>query len=134
MLDELEDDESFSEWSLDEETLKLRPEKITKRSPLHEHYVAPLSFLVDAVHSGNSFNISSARAPFGNNLEAYVRPCYESILEVILQTRKACVEKRRKNDLPWRSTVFIIRGSSGIGKSTFLGYFVGRARSGGDFS
>ena len=53
---------------------------------------------------------------------------------MILQTRKACVEKRRKNDLPWRSTVFIIRGSSGIGKSTFLAYFVGRARSGGDFS
>ncbi|KAL3910705.1 MAG: hypothetical protein SGILL_007587, partial [Bacillariaceae sp.] len=134
VLDELEDDESVGEGSLDEETLKLKAQKIAKQSPLHQHYVAPLSFLVDAVNSGSSFNITSTREPFGNNLEAYVRPCYESILQVILQTRKACLEKLRKNHQLRRSTVFIIRGSSGIGKSTFLAYFVGRARSGRRFS
>ena len=124
MLDKLEDDESIGEGPLDE-----RPQKIAKQSPLHQQYVAPLSFLVDAVNSQNSFNITSTRQPFGNNLEAYVRPCYERILQVILRTRKACLEKLRKNHQLRRSTVFIIRGSSGIGKSTFLAYFVGRARS-----
>ena len=82
MLDELEYDESFGEWSLDEETLKLmRPEEIAKLSPLHQHYVAPLSFLVDAVHSGNSFNITSTCAPFGNNLEAYVASATKAFLK-----------------------------------------------------
>eukprot|EP00977_Amphora_coffeiformis_P002878 scaffold538_cov166-Amphora_coffeaeformis.AAC.20 len=67
------------------------------------------------------------RKPFGNNLEAYARPCYEFILQVILRTSKACLEKLRKIHQLQRSIVFIIRGSSGIGKSTFLAYFVGRA-------
>lgn len=132
VLDKLEFDEPVGRWSLDEETP--RPQKIAKQSPLHEHFVAPLSFLVDAVNSGNSFNITSTRKPFGNNLEAYVRPCYERILQFILQTRKACIKKRNQNHLHRRSTLFIIRGSSGIGKSTFLAYFVGRARSGRRFS
>ena len=97
VLDELEDDDCESvgeEVSVDEETEthKQKAQKIAKQSPLHQHYVAPFSFLVDAVNSGNSYNITSTREPFGNNLEAYVRPCYQRILQVILRTRKACLD------------------------------------------
>ena len=120
VLDKLEDDESVGKRSLDEETPKQKAQKKVRQSPLHQQYVVPFSFLVDAVNSRNSFNITSTGKPFGNNLEAYVRPCYESILQIILRTRKVCREKRYKNGLRPRSNVFIIRGSSGVGKSTFL--------------
>ena len=132
MLDEIEfDDGSVGEGSQasDEEPQKENAQKRAKQAPLHEHYVAPLSFLIDAVNSDNFFSITRTRAPFGNNLEAYVRPCYEGFLQLILQKRKECLDKLRKNHQLKRSTLFVIRGSSGIGKSTFLAYFMGRVRS-----
>lgn len=136
VLDELEfDDESVGEGlqASDDETEKVKAQKRAKQSPLHQHYVAPLSFLIDAANSDNLFNITRTRARFGNNLEAYVRPCYEGFLQLILRKRKECLDKLRKNHQQKRSTLFVIRGSSGIGKSTFLAYFMGRARSGGRF-
>lgn len=76
-LAELEsDDESAGEEELqesDEETQKAKAQKRARQSPLHQHYVAPLSFLIDAVHSDKFFNVTRTRAAFGNNLEAYVR-------------------------------------------------------------
>lgn len=132
------DDESADEVKEEndekEETEKEKAQKRAKKSPLHEHYVAPLSFLLDAANSDHSFNITSTRRPFGDNLEAYVRPCYETILQLILDNRKECRDKRSAQGLPKRSTLFVIRGSSGIGKSTFLAYFMGRARSDKRFS
>ena len=133
LVELVSDDESANEGEEKndekEETEKEKAQKRAKQSPLHEHYVAPLSFLLDAANSDHSFHITSTRRPFGENLEAYVRPCYETILQLILNTRKECRNKRSAQGIPKRSTLFVIRGSSGIGKSTFLAYFIGRARS-----
>ena len=137
-IDESDDESTAGEGKLqlasdDEEAEKVKAQKRAKQSPLHEHYVAPLSFLVEAANSGNSFNITGLRLPFGNNLEAYARPCYEVILQLILQKRKECHQMRSKEGGRRRAALFVIRGSSGIGKSTFLAFFMGRARSGKRF-
>jgi hypothetical protein len=66
-----------------------RAQKKAKKSPLREHYVAPLSFLVDAVQAAaqakDNFNITKVGEPFGMVNEAYARQCYEDIVQAILR-------------------------------------------------
>jgi hypothetical protein len=100
-----------------------RKEKKRKESPLHEHYVTPMSFLEDAVQlSSADFNLTGSNKPFGKNREAYARKSYEEILLTINSKRKEFFKSNR------RSMAFIIRGSAGVGKSTFLGYAISRYR------
>jgi hypothetical protein len=110
------------------ETAEERAQKKAKRSPLHEQYVAPLSFLEDAVRAAqanDNFNITKIGESFGMVKEAYARSCYEDIVQAIVMIFK----KNRKRDRDQkRAMLFIIRGSSGIGKSTFLAYFIARSR------
>lgn len=65
MLDEIEFDvESEGEGlqaSDEEATVKVKAEKRAKQAPLHQDYVAPLSFLIDALNSDNNFNITKTR-------------------------------------------------------------------------
>ena len=69
------------------ETKKEKTQKRARQSPVHE---APSLFLLGAANSDHSFNITSTRRPFGNNLEAYLRPCYETMLQLILNKRTEC--------------------------------------------
>lgn len=59
--------------------------------------------------------------------EAYARQCYEDIVQAILTIFKKKRKHRKQEGA--RAMLFIIRGSSGIGKSTFLGYFVVRMKN-----
>ena len=77
----------------DTETDKERAQKKAKLAPLHRHDVTPLSFILDAAKGGSEFEITKKRQSFGNNLEAYARPCYEDILQLILSKRKECRTK-----------------------------------------
>jgi hypothetical protein len=97
-LSDTEDELPTANETADEE----RAQKKAKKSPLHEHYVAPLSFLVDAVQaaarakdnfSKNPFNIIDVEKPFGMVNEAYARQCYEDIVKAICTIFK----KNRKN-------------------------------------
>jgi hypothetical protein len=122
-LSDTEDELPTANETTDEEQ---RAQKKAKKSPLHEQYVAPLSFLVDAVqaaaHATDNFNITKVGEPFGRVNEAYARQCYEDIFTMFKKHRK-----HRKQEGA-RAMLFIIRGSCGIGKSTFLGYFVVRMK------
>lgn len=74
---------------------------------------------MNAAQNNLSLNIQHIRKPFGVSKEAYLRPCYEDIVKCIAkQLPKEIIENEVKAKL------FIIRGSSGIGKSTFLAYFL----------
>lgn len=122
----IDDDDEEEEEKDEIETSEEKARKKARDSPLHEHFVAPLSFLVDAATS-DSFNITNTRHPFGKDLEAYARLSYEEIAKLIVQERKQCRDKLKKEGVNIRSTLFVIRGSSGVGKSTFLAYFMGRS-------
>ena len=100
--------------------------KKARMSPLHRHHVAPLSLLVDAVEEKDgNFNVTGVGQPFGKYNEAYVRSCYEEIVHEIFETR----EKFRQQTRPVKTAnLFVVGGSSGIGKSTFLAYFIVRLR------
>jgi len=50
VLDELEDNESIGKGSLNEETFQLKAQKNAKQLLLHQHYVTPLSFFIDAAN------------------------------------------------------------------------------------
>ena len=109
----------------------VRTKKRAKNATLHECYSVPLSFLEDAVSAAQKndpLNLTNVGKPFGRYKEAYVRSCYEDIVQSIgeqLPTGKATqiVEDEM------RMKLFIICGSSGIGKSTFLAYFLVRTRN-----
>jgi hypothetical protein len=108
----------------DDCTEEVRAQKKAKRAPLHEDYSAPLSFLQDALkaaQSDNSFNLTAIGKPFGSAREAYVRQCYEDVGQKINGVLNSDTEKKRK--------LFVLRGSSGVGKSTFLAYGLVRLRS-----
>ena len=80
-----------------------------------------MSFLEDAVQlSSREFHLTAVERPFGKSKEAYARVSYEEIVLAINSKRKEFLRKNR------RSMAFIIRGSSGIGKSAFLGYAISR--------
>jgi hypothetical protein len=121
------DEDSETTEPVAEMSEEAQARKKVKESPLHENFVAPLSFLINAVGQGQgasfNFNITHVNGPFGRNKEAYVRSCYEEMYKKIIATRKNNRKKQK------RSMVFIITGSSGIGKSTFLAYFVARGRA-----
>jgi hypothetical protein len=121
------DEDSETTEPVAEMSEEAQARKKVKESPLHENFVAPLSFLINAVGQGQgasfNFNITHVNGPFGRNDEAYVRSCYEKMYKKIIATRKNNRKKLK------RSMVFIITGSSGIGKSTFLAYFVARGRA-----
>ena len=125
VLDEIEADSDNDDVTEEEkESAEEQARKKARMSKLHEHYVAPLSFIADAVESGASkFNITNVNMPFGNNHEAYARPCYEDITQKIRMLRKEFRSERKA------ATLFVVGGSSGIGKSTFLAYFVVRMRN-----
>jgi hypothetical protein len=111
------------------ETDEERAQKRAKLAPLHINYVAPLSFLGDSVEAAlknRNFNITKVGGSFGIAKEAYVRRCYEDIVRAILVIFNA--NRDRDPDLK-RAMLFVIRGSSGVGKSTFLGYFIVRLRT-----
>jgi hypothetical protein len=113
------------------ETAEERAQDKAKQSPLHENYVAPLSFLEDAVRAAQaneSFNITKSGESFGMVKEAYARSCYEDIVQAIVMKFKKNRKRDRDRDQK-RSMLFIIRGSLGIGKSTFLAYFIVRLRN-----
>ena len=114
------------------ESEEVRAKKRAKNAPLHERYSVPLSFLEDAVCAAQKNNplhyLTNVGKPFGRYREAYVRSCYEDIVQSIgehLPTGKAT--QIAKDEM--RMKLFIIRGSSGIGKSTFLAYFLVRTRN-----
>lgn len=107
------------------ETDEERTRKKARESPLHEYHVAPLSFLVDALQASNGFNVTRTRAPFGNNKEAYVRECYNDISDDIFRIWK---ERRMAWEGKKRAMLFTISGSSGIGKSTFLSFWITRMK------
>ena len=113
-------DEDFEEQSMEREQRKR-----ARLSPLHQHFVAPLSFLADAVEAeeGTKFNVINIGLPFGKNKEAYARACYEEILADIHASRK---EFRTATKPAKAAMLFVVAGSSGIGKSTFLAYFIAR--------
>ena len=121
--------ESDDEVEVENDAKKLQsPLNRALTSALHEEYVAPLSFLLDA--ADKSFIIpKKTRRPFGKNGEAYMRPCYAKIFNLILEKRKEFYGNRRRSGLTKRKTLFVIRGSSGIGKSTFTSYLIGKTRS-----
>lgn len=109
----------------DDTTAQVRAQKKARKAPLHEDYSAPLSFLVDAVkaaQSNSSFNTTEVGDPFGLAKEAYVRQCYEDIVQSINDVLNANIEDKKKQ-------LFVIRGSSGVGKSTFLAYALVRLRA-----
>lgn len=106
-------------------TAQVRAQKRARKAPLHEDYSAPLSFLVDAIkaaQSNSSFNTTEVGDPFGLAKEAYVRQCYEDIVQSINDVLNANIEDKKKQ-------LFVIRGSSGVGKSTFLAYALVRLRA-----
>ena len=57
-----------------------------------------------------------------------MRPCYHEILEMILDKRNECNVNRWTQGIDERPTLFVIRGSTGIGKSTFLSFVIGCTR------
>jgi ABC-type dipeptide/oligopeptide/nickel transport system ATPase subunit len=102
---------------------QVRAQKKAKAAPLHEDYSAPLSFLQDAVkaaQSDSSFNLTVIGKPFGSVKEAYARQCYEDVAQKIAGVLKSNTEKKKQ--------LFVLRGSSGVGKSTFLAYGLVRLR------
>jgi hypothetical protein len=125
-LEVMEDEFAKAVTASQRETLSSeeRAKKKRKESPLHEHYVTPMSFLEDAVQlSSLEFNLTAVNKPFGKSREAYARKSYEEIVLTINRKRKEFFKSNR------RSMAFIIRGSSGVGKSTFLGYVISRYRT-----
>ena len=109
----------------------VRAKKQAKKAPLHESYIVPLSFIEDTVRSaqkGNAFHLTCVGEPFGLYQEAYAHSCYKDIVQCIgknLPTGKETQIVKGKI----KKKLFIIRGSSGIGKSTFLGYFLAQTRN-----
>lgn len=102
---------------------QVRAQKKAKAAPLHEDYFAPLSFLDDAVkaaQSDSSFNMTEIGAAFGLVKEAFARQCYEDVAKKIAGVLYANTENRKQ--------LFVLRGSSGVGKSTFLAYALVRLR------
>jgi hypothetical protein len=85
-------------------------------APLHSEFVAPLSFLTDAVHDFDTFFERDGEADtlFGLVHEAFVRPVYVDISEIIIRSidDKYKTENMANNKL----LLLILCGSSGIGK------------------
>ena len=69
------------------------------------------------------FNITGVGKSFGNNHEAFARECYEDLTTEIYEMRSEDVSNERN------ASLFVIAGSSGVGKSTFLAYFVARMKN-----
>jgi hypothetical protein len=102
----------------------VRAQRKAKQAPLHEDYSAPLSFLGDAVkaaQSNSSFSLTKVSEPFGLAKEAYARQCYEDVAQKIGGVLNSNTEDRKQ--------LFVLRGSSGVGKSTFLAYGLVRLRN-----
>lgn len=109
----------------EEETEEEKARKKARMAPLHREHVAPISFITGAVESRDTteFNITGVGESFGNNHEAFVRECYEDLATGIYELRSEDVSKESN------ASLFIIAGSSGVGKSTFLAYFVARMKN-----
>ena len=109
--------DSEDEGRVEENRSEIEEEARFKRarmSKLHENYVAPLSFIAGAVESAganNNFNITKVGMPFGHDKEAYARKCYEDITQEIHKKRKEFRSEKKA------ATLFVIAGTSGIGKS-----------------
>lgn len=99
--------------------------QVTKRAklaPLHEQYVAPKSFLVEAAEA-KGFTIGAVGETFGREGEAYVRQCYAEVLNEIQKAWDKSAKEGQK------SMLAVVQGSSGIGKSTFLAYLLAQSRA-----
>ena len=114
---EVEEEEEEEEASIEK-----RARKKARMSPLHIHRFAPLSFLSDAVEeTDGSFNVTAVGHPFGKNKKAHARKCYEELVNDIFNCRE---DFREQTALVWAANLFVMGSSSGIGKSTFLAYFI----------
>lgn len=108
-----------------EETEEEKARKKARMAPLHREHVAPISFITGAVESRDTteFNITGVGKSFGNNHEAFARECYEELATEIYERRSKDLSNERN------ASLFVIAGSSGVGKSTFLAYFVARMKN-----
>mmetsp|Transcript_21074 Transcript_21074/g.58371 ORF Transcript_21074/g.58371 Transcript_21074/m.58371 type:complete len:541 (+) Transcript_21074:42-1664(+) len=112
---------------IDVEQVRVQKKAKAKQAPLHEEYSAPLSFITDAVkaaQSGDSLNMTEIGKAFGKLREAYVRQCYEDIVQLMNSVLKTSFNLEEK-----KKQLFVIQGSSGVGKSTFLAYCVVRLQA-----
>jgi hypothetical protein len=98
--------------------------KKPKLADLHVQHVAPYSFLKEAVESGGDEGYFEG-SRFGILKEAFVRRDYRGIFRLI---EKKWLDSTAEGK---PTTLVIIRGSSGVGKSVFLAYLLARYRKGG---
>jgi hypothetical protein len=97
----------------------VRANKKLKPVPLHDQHIAPLSFLREAAIYADNYQMNGAGNTFGLRGEAYVRQCYNDFYGVLYE---ALQEMEKETYATKR--LFVIRGSLGVGKSTFLGYTI----------
>lgn len=96
-----------------------RASKKLKPVPLHDEHVAPLSFLREAAVYADSYQMNGAGNTFGLRGEAYVRQCYDDFCLIVNEALQ-----EREKEVYATKRLFVVRGSSGVGKSTFLGYTI----------
>jgi hypothetical protein len=105
--------------SLAASSSSVRASKKLKPVPLHDEHIAPLSFLREAAIYADNYQMNGAGNTFGLRGEAYVRQCYNDLLGALNEA----LQEREKETYATKR-LFVIRGSSGVGKSTFLGYTI----------
>jgi hypothetical protein len=95
---------------------------------LHKEHVAPLSFLTDAVDASEGYFQQEGEAGtlFGKGKEAYVRQSYVEVSNKLIGMIEA---KYKDAETAKRALLIILRGSSGVGKSTFLAYVLAKLMS-----
>ena len=95
-------------------------------SEIHRQQSPPYAFLEEAARHGADANyFDSGITSFGLQKEAFVREAYMDITDCIEQSHT----KSKKKGSVWH--LVVIRGSSGVGKSVFLGYLLAMCRLGG---
>jgi len=99
----------------------VKAKKARLSAPLHSEFVAPLSFLTDAVEDPDRFLCDGTTGTFGLQNEAVVRPVYVDLSGVIID---AIESKYKDENTANNKLLVILRGSSGIGKSTYLAYLI----------
>ena len=91
--------------------------------------VAPLSLLSDAVYLKEKFyegEDGAAGTLFGKDREAYVRAAYVDVYDIISKKIDDKNNNVYDDEAFQRQLLLVLRGSSGVGKSTFLNYLIAR--------
>ena len=107
----------------------VKRKKARLSAPLHKEWAAPLSLLEDAVELKEKFYDGEHGAVgtlFGKDREGYVRKAYVDVFNIIsnlIADKNANVYNENASQ---RELLVVIRGSSGVGKSTFLAYLLAR--------